>query len=223
MITKTRTPKPLPREITYDRVRALVTKHADEHRGGWLSVLGVIDLMNGWDGGSTWGNASLSRARKKLRNFPGTTDHETATSSQMSATRRQLDKLAEEKLVEKERGHTDGNNSWGYRWITDALKTKKANRATAFAQAKELARRLSLALGGDGTSGTQPFLTPDETVGVRVNLYGTTAEQLLALIEHVGVGPDFFKGKNAVPWPPSRGPCPECVEYGSCAVHPETR
>jgi len=189
-------PKPLPSEITYDRVRDLLIKHAAEQREGWLSTNLVIDLMNGWDGASTYQNASLTRARKKLQQHPGWTTHESPTSAQATATRKQLDKLVEEKLVEKERGHTDGNNSWGYRWVTDAMRTKRAERQATGAEAKELARRLSLALGGDGESGVQPFLTPDDTIGLRVNLYGKTAERLLEALKMADVSPDFFTGKH---------------------------
>lgn len=189
-------PKPLPSEITYDRVRDLVVEFAAKPGARWLSVLNAIDLMNGWDGEATWQNASFTRARKKLQQEPGWTTHEKPTSAQMTATRKQLDKLVEEKLVEKERGHTDGNNSWGYRWITDALVAKRNARQETGAKAKHLARRLSLALGGDGESGVTPFLTPDDGIGIRVNLYGTTAERLLEVIKMADVGPDFFTGKH---------------------------
>lgn len=188
--------KPRPSDITYDRVRDLVVKFADKPGARWLSVLNVIDLMNGWDGEGTWQNASLTRARKKLQQHPGWTTHEMPTSGQTAAARKQLDKLVEEKLVEKARGHTDGNNSWGYRWITDALVAARNARSETSAKAKHLARRLSLALGGDGDSGVTPFLTPDDGIGIRVNLYGTTAERLLEAIKMADVGPDFFTGKH---------------------------
>lgn len=273
-MTKTKKPhipKPLPSEITYDRVHDLLVTFSDKPR--WLSVLNVIDLMNGWDGNGTWSNASLTRARKKLQYHPGADTHERPTSAQMTATRKQLDKLVEMKLAEKERGHTDGNNSWGYRWITDALVAARNARAETSAKAKHLARRLSLALGGDGESGVTPFLTPDDKIGIRVNLYGETAERLLEAIKAADLSPDFFTGKhweiltsrgevmgctadredvrreepdatfrevkiadcsschgeeesptdrsNAAPAP--RGPCPECVEYGSCSIHREVQ
>ena len=191
---KTHIPKPLPSEITYDRVHDLLVTFADNER--WWSVLNVIDLMNGWDGNGTWSNASLTRARKKLQHYPGTDIHERPTAAQMTATRKQLDKLAELKLVEKARGHTDGNNSWGYRWITDTITAKRNERRETMAKAKHLARRLSLALGGDGDSGVQPFLTPDDKIGVRVNLYGETAERLLEAIKVADLSPDFFTGKH---------------------------
>jgi hypothetical protein len=193
---KAPTPRPRPSEITYDRVRDLVAKYAVDHREQWLSVIGVIDLMNGWDGKGTWQNASLTRARKKLQQHPGWTTHESPTTGQSSTVRKRLEQLVEEKLVEKERGHTDGNNSWGYRWVTDAMKVKRNARQEIGAKAKHLARRLSLALGGDGESGVQPFLTPDDTIGIKVNLYGSTAERLLDVIKMADVGPDFFTGKH---------------------------
>ena len=56
--------------------------------------------------------------------------------------------------------------------------------------------RLSLALGGDGESGVKPFLTPDDTIGIRVNLYGKTAERLLEAIKLADVSPDFLTGKH---------------------------
>jgi hypothetical protein len=186
---------PAPADITYDRVRDLIVKYAADERGYWLAVNRVIDLMNGWDGTSTFQNASLARARKKLQQHPGWTTHETPTSGQASATRKQLEKLVEEGVVEKARGHTDGNNSWGYRWITDAMRAKRVERQTTGTQAKELARRLSLALGGDGESGVQAFITPDDTIGIRVNLYGKTAERLLHAIEVSCLEPAFFKVK----------------------------
>lgn len=187
--------RPLPVDITYEAVRNVVFKFAEQGER-WLSVSGVIDLLNGWDGKGTSQNASLARARKKLQQQPGTTDHERPTSTQMAATRKQLDRLVEEKLIEKERGHTDGNNSWGYRMVTDAMKAKRVERQEVGAQAKDVARRLSLALGGDGESGVQPFLTIDDTIGVRVNLYGATAERLLEAIKESGLSPDFFTGKH---------------------------
>jgi hypothetical protein len=185
---------PKPVDITYEAVRAVVVKYAEQCSGKyWLSTNSIIDLMNGWDGDGRYQNASLTRARKKLQQQPGWTTHERPTSSQASAVRKHLDKLVEEKLVEKDRGHTDGNNSWGYRWITDAMRTQREVRRTIGTEATELARKLSLALGGDGESGVKPFLTPDDDIGIRVNLYGKTAEQLLAAIELAGVGPDFFR------------------------------
>jgi hypothetical protein len=192
----TDTSQPRPSEITYDRVRDLMAKYAVDHHEQWLSVIGVIDLMNGWDGKGTWQNASLTRARKKLQQHPGWTTHETPTSGQSSTTRKRLDQLVEAKLVEKERGHTDGNNSWGYRWVTDAMKAKRVERKATSDAARAIARQLSLALGGDGESGVQPFLTPNDTIGIRVNLYGTTAERLLEALKMADVSPDFFTGKH---------------------------
>jgi hypothetical protein len=187
---------PAPADITYDRVRDLVLKYAEQHDGKyWLSTNLVIALMNGWNGDSVYQNASYTRARKKLQQLPGYTTHEMPTSSQASAMRKQLEKLAEEKLVEKARGHTDGNNSWGYRWITDAMKAERELRRDVGAQAKDVARRLSLALGGDGESGVTPFITPDNGIGIRVNLYGTTAERLLHAIEVSCLEPAFFRVK----------------------------
>jgi len=188
---------PLPRDITYDVVRALFVKYAEHHNGKhWLSTNLVIALMNGWDGTSTYNNKSYQRALLKLQQKLGWDTHQRPTSAQRGAVQKQLNKLVEEKLVEKEAGHTDGNNSWGYRWITDAMKAERALRRDVGAQAKDTARRLSLALGGDGESGVTPFITPDNGGGIRVNLYGTTAERLLEAIKASGLGPDFFTGKH---------------------------
>lgn len=188
---------PRPADITYDRVRDLVQKYDAQHQSKyWLSTTQVIDLMNGWDGDGSWKNKSLERARRKLQHYPGTNIHERPTSAQLTAVRKHLDKLAEEKLVEKERGHTDGNNSWGYRWISQAIVDRRAQVAAKGAEGRALARRLSLALGGDGDSGVHAFLTPDNTYGIRANLYGVTAERLLEAIAMAGVSPDFFTGKH---------------------------
>jgi hypothetical protein len=179
---KAPSPRPLPSEITYDRVRDLFIKHAAEQREGWLSTNLVIDLMNGWDGKATWQNASYVRARKKLQQHPGWTTHESPTSAQATAMRKQLDKLVEEKLVEKERGHTDGNNSWGYRWITQAMRDERVQLRDIGARGRDLARQLSVALGGDGESGAQAWITPDHTIGIRLNLYEKTAQALLEVL-----------------------------------------
>jgi len=188
---------PMPADITYEAVRARLIKYAEQHGGKyWLSTNRIIDLMNGWDGVDTYNSKSLERARKKLQQASGYTHHQSPTSTQASAVRKQLDKLVEEKFVEKERGHTNGNNSWGYRWVTDAMKVARAKRQDVGTQAKTIARRLSLALGGDGESGVTPFLTPDDGIGIRVNLYGKTAERLLEVIEKVGIAPAFFKGDS---------------------------
>jgi len=198
-MTKPKPEKILPRpdDITYEAVRNAVVKYAEQHGGKyWLSTNLVIALMNGWDGDSTYSSKSYQRALGKLQQRPGYDIHQRPTSSQATAIRKQLDKLVEEKLVEKERGHTDGNNSWGYRWITDGLKAQRELRREVGTQAKDIARRLSLALGGDGESGVTPFITPDDGVGIRVNFYGTTAERLLEVIHMAGVGPDFFTGKH---------------------------
>lgn len=188
---------PMPVDITYEAVRTAVVRYAEQHGGKyWLSTNSIIDLMNGWDGTSTFNNKSLERARKKLKQAPGWDTHQRPTSAQATALRKQLDKLVEEGVVEKERGHTDGNNSWGYRWITDAMKAERALRREVGAEAKDLARQLSLALGGDGESGVTPFITPDNGVGIRVNLYGTTAQRILDVISMAGVSPDFFTDKH---------------------------
>lgn len=188
---------PMPVDITYEAVRTQVIKYAEQHGGKyWLSTNLVIALMNGWDGTYTHNNKSYERALKKLQQKPGWDINQRPTSAQATAMRKQLDKLVEEKLVEKERGHTDGNNSWGYRWVTDVMKADRAKRKDVGTQAKNIARRLSLALGGDGESGVQPFLTPDDGIGIRVNLYGTTAERLLEAIKMSGCSPDFFTGKH---------------------------
>jgi hypothetical protein len=184
--------KPAPSDITYDVVRDALRAYANQYKY-WLSTTRVIDLLNGWDGNGRHQNKSFDRARRKLQQAPGFTHHETPTSGQRTAVRKHLDKLVEEGLAEKERGHTDGNNSWGYRWITDALKAERAKRQDVGAQAKDIACRLSLALGGDGESGVTPFITPDNGIGIRVNLYGMTAERLLEVIEKAGVAPSFFK------------------------------
>jgi hypothetical protein len=184
-------------DITYEAVRAQLIKYAEQHGGRyWLSTNRIIDLMNGWDGVDTYNSKSLERARKKLQQASGWDRHEKPTSAQATALRERLDKLVEEKLVEKARGHTDGNNSWGYRWITDGLKAQQATRQDNGTKAKDIARRLSLALGGDGESGVKPFLTPDDGIGIRVNLYGATAERLLEAIKASGLSPDFFTGKH---------------------------
>lgn len=196
-MTKPQKILPMPVDITYEAVRAQVIKYAEQHNGKyWLSTNLVIALMNGWDGTTTYSNKSYERALTKLQQAPGYTHHRSPTSSQATAMRKQLDKLVEEKLVEKERDHTDGNNSWGYRWITDAMRANRELRRDVGAQAKDIARRLSLALGGDGESGVQPFITPDDSVGIRVNLYGATAERLLEAIKMAGLSPDFFTGKH---------------------------
>lgn len=188
---------PLPRDITYDAVRAQLIKYAELHGGKyWLSTNLVIALMNGWDGDSTYSSKSYQRALSKLQQKPGWDVHQRPTSSQATAVRKHLDKLVEEKLVEKERGHTDGNNSWGYRWITQKMIDDRARRREVGTEAKDIARRLSLALGGDGESGVTPFITPDDTVGIRVNLYGTTALRILDVISMAGVSPDFFTDKH---------------------------
>ncbi len=197
MTTKPHKVLPLPSDITYEAVRNAVVKYAEQHGGKyWLSTRSVILLLNGWDGVSQFQNKSYGRACAKLQQAPGYTHHLTPTSGQSTAVRKQLDKLVEEKLVEKERGHTDGNNSWGYRWITDAMKAERARRKEIGAEAKDVARRLSLALGGDGESGVTPFITPDDGIGIRVNLYGTTAERILDVISMAGVSPDFFTNKH---------------------------
>lgn len=188
--------RPLPVDITYEAVRNLFIKFAAKPGERWLSTNLIIALMNGWDGDSTYNNKSYTRALSKLQQKPGWDTHERPTSAQATAVRDQLNRLVGMGLVEKERGHTDGNNSWGYRWITDAMKAKRAARKDVGAQAKDIARRLSLALGGDGESGVQPFITPDDGIGIRVNLYGTTAERLLEAIKMAGLGPDFFTGKH---------------------------
>jgi hypothetical protein len=195
-VKKAPAPRPRPSEITYERVRELLVKHAKEHREGWLAVVSIIDLMNGWDGKGVYNNASLIRARKKLQQHSGWTTHERPTSAQASAVRKHLDKLVEEKVVEKARGHTDGNNSWGFRWITFAMLAKRVEQQVVSEKAQDIARRLSLALGGDGESGVKPFLTPDDTIGIRVNLYGQTAERLLEALKMADVSPDFFTGKH---------------------------
>lgn len=197
MTKKSHIAKPLPSEITYERVRDAARRYSEQHASKyWLSTKQVIDLLNGWDGDSAYRNKSLDRARKKLQYYPGTDLHERATAAQLLAVRKQFDKLVEEKLVEKARGHTDGNNSWGYRWITQAILDQRAATAASWATAQALARRLSIALGGDGESGVKPFLTPDNTFGIRVQLYGATAERLLDVIEMAGCSPDFFTGKH---------------------------
>jgi len=188
---------PLVVDITYEAVRSVVIKYAEQHGGKhWLSTKSVALLMNGWDGVSQFQNKSYGRACDKLQHAPGYTHHLSLTSAQAMAIRKRLDKLVEEKLVEKARGHTDGNNSWGYRWITDGMKARRVTIATNGASARDLARRLSLALGGDGESGVTPFLTPDDTYGIRVNLYGSTAERILEAIHMAGVSPDFFTNKH---------------------------
>ena len=192
---KEHAPKPLPSEITYARVRELVLEQSQRNRS-WMSVNLVIDLMNGWDGQSTYQNKSLTRARKKLQQNPGVDTHERPTSSQASAMRKQLDKLAEEKLVEKARGHTDGNNSWGYRWITTEIQAEYDEAGSKLKEARALAREVSLALGGDGESGVQPLLNPDRTIAVRVTMREVTARRLLEALKQSGLSADFFTGKH---------------------------
>ncbi len=187
---------PLPVDITYEAVRNLFIKFAAKPGERWLSTNLIIALMNGWDGDGTYNNKSYTRALSKLQQKPGWDTHERPTSAQATAVRDQLNRLVGMGLVEKERGHTDGNNSWGYRWITDAMKTKRVQRQIVSAAGKDIAWRLSIALGGDGESGVTPFMTPDDTIGIRVNLYGATAERLLEAIKQSGCSPDFFTGKH---------------------------
>lgn len=192
---KAHAPKPAPSDITYQRVYALMLEQSQRDRS-WMSVNLVIDLMNGWDGQSTFQNKSFQRARKKLLQNPGVDTHERPTSSQASAMRKQLDLLVEAKLVEKERGHTDGNNSWGYRWITTEIQAEYDEAGTKLKESRALAREVSLALGGDGESGVQPLLTPDRTIAVRVTMREVTARRLLEALKQSGFSSDFFTGKH---------------------------
>ena len=192
---KEHAPKPAPSDITYARVFTLMREQSQRNRS-WMSVNLVIDLMNGWDGQSTYQNKSLQRARKKLQQNPGVDVHERPTSSQASAMRKQLDLLVEAMLVEKARGHTDGNNSWGYRWISPEIRAEYDEAGVKRTESRALARAVSLALGGDGESGVQPMLNPDRTIAVRVTMREVTARRLLEALKQSGLSADFFTGKH---------------------------
>ena len=58
------------------------------------------------------------------------------------------------------------------------------------ARGRELARKLSLVLGGDGESGVQAWITPDNTIGIKINLYEQTAKTLLEVLTGVLVPAD---------------------------------
>lgn len=184
-------PQPTPSAITLERVRQTLSAQKSTR---FFATYEIIDLMNGWDGSYMPPNKSLYAARSKLQQAKGMTHHEQPTSAQAKALRKQLFELSCQGLVEMQRGGGRSNNSYSYRWITQALRDQKATRLTEGNRAKALARRMSLALGGDGESGVTPLINPDNTISVRVTLRETTAERLLVAIDDYS--PDFFSGKH---------------------------
>jgi len=186
---KPKLPQPALAAITYERVRDVLVRMAETHKVNWYAVHAVIDIMNGWDGRWMPPNKSLTAARKKLQQEPGCTTHEHPTSAQSRLTRMQLDKLVTEGLVEKRAGGGRSNNSWSYRWITQAMRDQRELQHNVGARGRELARKLSLALGGDGESGVQAWITPDDTIGIKISLYENTASTLLDVLTGV-LAPD---------------------------------
>jgi hypothetical protein len=158
---------------------------ADMYKVNWYAVHAVIDVMNGWDGGWDPRNKTMATARRKLQQAPGSTHHEMPTSGQASATRKQLEQLVVEGVVEKQQGGGRSNNSWSYRWITQAMRDRCELLRDVGARGRELARKLSIALGGDGESGVQAWITPDNTIGIKINLYEKTASALLDVLTGV--------------------------------------
>ena len=179
---KAKLPQPALAEITYDRVRDVLVRMAGTDKGNWYAVYNVIDILNGWDGLWMPPNKSLTAARKKLQQAPGSTHHEMPTTAQARLTRMQLDKLVEEGVAEKQRGGGRSNNSWSYRWITNAMLHERAQLRDVGARGRDLARKLSLAFGGDGESGVHAWITPDNTIGIKINLYEQTAQALLDVL-----------------------------------------
>jgi hypothetical protein len=192
--------QPIPSLITYERVRealqrTLAWKDTSSH---WFGTLHVLDILNGYDGGleEKARDKSRSKARDKLQHAPGYTHHRTATSAQMAAVRRQLEHLVDEKLAEKQRGGRS-NNGYVYRWLTPAITEQRDGLVAASVQAKALARRLSLALGGTGDSGVQPIVNPDGTIGVRVSFSARTANLLLGVLDaDAETHPDRFADRS---------------------------
>jgi hypothetical protein len=195
---KPKLPQPALTAITYDRVRDVLTRMAEVYKVNWYAVHAVIDVMNGWDGGWDPRNKTMAAARKKLQQALGSTHHEMPTAAQARLTRLHLDKLVEEGLVEKERGGGRSNNSWSYRWITQAMRDQRELQRNVGARGRNLARQLSIALGGDGESGVQAWITPDNTIGIKISLYEKTAHTLLDVLVGVTapVNAEFAKRRN---------------------------
>jgi hypothetical protein len=118
---------------------------AEVYKVNWYAVHAVIDVMNGWDGGWAPTNKTLAAARKKLQQAPGSTTHEHPTAAQARLTRMQLDKLVGEGFVEKRAGGGRSNNSWSYRWITQAMRDQRVLLHDVGARGRELRARGSLA------------------------------------------------------------------------------
>lgn len=195
---------PKPQDITYDRVKALLEQLAT-HNTNYYSIIKLLDVMNGLDPKwcerpyydkeyAEWDKA-CKKARKKLQQAPGMTHHETPTSGQASAVRKHLNKLIEEKLVEKRAGGGLSNNSYSYRLVTAELladrNEKDIAKHKATGQANALARMLSLALGGKGWNGAKPLVTADGgkyTVGVQLTISADKALRLLSVLAHHKLG-----------------------------------
>lgn len=174
-------PQPEPATITFDRVRDhLLVFSEDEGPFGpkWAAVHEVIDLMNGWDG--KWASPTLGKARRKLQQAKGSSTHEHPTSAQASATRGHLEALVKLGLAEMRRGGGRSNNSFSYRWITQAMRDRTEARSKAGERAKETARRLSLAFGYDGESGVKALFNPDSSISFQVTVREGVALDFLA-------------------------------------------
>lgn len=185
-------PQPEPADITYEWVRDAL-RGASHNRHQWYAVHEIIDLLNGWDGHSCWPHESLQKARQKLQSAPGHSTHQHPTSAQSGAVRRHLVRLADEKLVEKQRGGARSNNGFSYRWITPAILHQKMHQQDLVQQARALAQRITLALGG---ANTQPLLVRTgsrHSVEIQVTLSEQVAEKLLAVLDDTGFSGDYFK------------------------------
>lgn len=192
--------RPRASDITYAAVRAAVEKTATwpSHHPQWLTPTTIIDILNGYDATAANPRASLQAAKAKLQRKDawGQVARD-PTAAQASAARRHLDKLTDEKLVEKQAGRGGGTRGFGYRWITAAVLDEHLAKADRQAAAAGLAARTRATFGiAADSSAVATGYTGNLELYVTVRLSAASMERLLGLCEKYNITGDRLRAPH---------------------------